>query len=103
VTQTQPRPPSPGPTSLDAENEGYKQSLNRRQVQMIAIGGAIGTGLFLGSPSRLHSTGPALLGELPVRRRHRVLPDARARRAGAAPPDVRRVRLRSSSSPPCPA
>ena len=28
---------------------------------MIAIGGAIGTGLVLGSASRLHSTGPALL------------------------------------------
>ncbi|GAA1866214.1 amino acid permease [Pseudonocardia ailaonensis] len=51
---------SPG-TGLDAEQEGYKQSLGRRQVQMIAIGGAIGTGLFLGSASRLHSTGPALV------------------------------------------
>ncbi len=59
MTQTQPRPPSA--SSLDAENEGYKQSLTRRQVQMIAIGGAIGTGLFLGSASRLHNTGPALL------------------------------------------
>jgi L-asparagine permease len=47
--------------SLDAEQEGYKQSLGRRQVQMIAIGGAIGTGLFLGSASRLHTTGPALV------------------------------------------
>src|ERR1044072_5531214 len=47
--------------SLDAEQVGYKQSLGRRHVQMIAIGGAIGTGLFLGSASRLHSTGPALL------------------------------------------
>ena len=47
--------------SLDAEQEGYKQSLGSRHVQMIAIGGAIGTGLFLGSASRLHSTGPALL------------------------------------------
>ena len=46
---------------LHAEQEGYKQSLGRRQVQMIAIGGAIGTGLFLGSASRLHSTGPALV------------------------------------------
>src|ERR1700709_1146628 len=46
---------------LNAEQEGYKQSLGRRQVQMIAIGGAIGTGLFLGSASRLHSPGPALL------------------------------------------
>lgn len=59
MTQTQPRPPSA--SSLDAENAGYKQSLTRRQVQMIAIGGAIGTGLFLGSASRLHNTGPALL------------------------------------------
>jgi L-asparagine permease len=47
--------------SLDAEQVGYKQSLGRRHVQMIAIGGAIGTGLFLGSASRLHNTGPALL------------------------------------------
>ncbi|GAB2671931.1 amino acid permease [Gordonia jinhuaensis] len=43
------------------EQAGYKQSLGRRHVQMIAIGGAIGTGLFLGSASRLHSVGPALL------------------------------------------
>lgn len=54
MTQTQ-------DVSLDAEQAGYKQSLGRRHVQMIAIGGAIGTGLFLGSASRLHSTGPALL------------------------------------------
>ena len=47
--------------SLDAEQVGYKQSLGRRQVQMIAIGGAIGTGLFLGSASKLASTGPALV------------------------------------------
>ncbi|MBA8793066.1 L-asparagine permease [Friedmanniella endophytica] len=48
-------------SSLDAEQVGYKQTLGSRHVQMIAIGGAIGTGLFLGSASRLHSTGPALL------------------------------------------
>jgi L-asparagine permease len=47
--------------ALNAEQVGYKQSLARRHVQMIAIGGAIGTGLFLGSASRLHSTGPALV------------------------------------------
>lgn len=52
---------SPSKGGLDAEQVGYKQSLGRRQVQMIAIGGAIGTGLFLGSAARLHSTGPALL------------------------------------------
>jgi L-asparagine permease len=49
------------PESLQAEQAGYKHTLGRRHVQMIAIGGAIGTGLFLGSASRLHTTGPALL------------------------------------------
>jgi L-asparagine permease len=57
MTQTEPTHRD----SLNAEQVGYKQSLGRRHVQMIAIGGAIGTGLFLGSASRLHSTGPALL------------------------------------------
>lgn len=47
--------------NLAAEQVGYQQSLGRRHVQMIAIGGAIGTGLFLGSGTRLHSVGPALL------------------------------------------
>lgn len=46
---------------FDAEQVGYKQTLGGRQVQMIAIGGAIGTGLFLGSASRLNANGPALL------------------------------------------
>jgi L-asparagine permease len=54
-------PAEGSPESLQAEQIGYKHSLGRRHVQMIAIGGAIGTGLFLGSASRLHSTGPALL------------------------------------------
>ena len=48
-------------TGLDAEQAGYQQTLGSRHVQMIAIGGAIGTGLFLGSASRLNSTGPALI------------------------------------------
>lgn len=52
---------TPVPPSLDAEQAGYKQTLGRRHVQMIAIGSAIGTGLFLGSASRLHNTGPALV------------------------------------------
>jgi hypothetical protein len=34
---------------------GYQHSLRNRQVRMIAMGGAIGTGLFLGAGSRLHS------------------------------------------------
>jgi L-asparagine permease len=42
------------------EDTGYHKGLRNRQIQMIAMGGAIGTGLFLGAGSRLHSAGPAL-------------------------------------------
>ncbi|WP_216896456.1 amino acid permease [Nocardia alni] len=49
-----------GKEFLDAENSGYQKSLKPRQLQMIAIGGAIGTGLFLGAGGRLASAGPGL-------------------------------------------
>ncbi len=42
------------------EDAGYHKSLKPRQLQMIAIGGAIGTGLFLGAGGRLASAGPGL-------------------------------------------
>src|SRR6187551_1268330 len=42
------------------EQEGYHKTLKPRQVQMIAIGGAIGTGLFMGAGGRLASAGPGL-------------------------------------------
>src|SRR5437879_1907026 len=49
-------------TSAAVEPEdGYSKSLGNRQVQMIAIGGAIGVGLFLGAGGRLASAGPSLV------------------------------------------
>lgn len=51
------------PTPLESgeiSEEGYHKDLGRRQIQMIAIGGAIGTGLFLGAGSRLQLAGPSL-------------------------------------------
>ena len=43
------------------EDQGYTKALGRRHVQMIAIGGAIGSGLFLGTADRLRAVGPALV------------------------------------------
>ncbi|MFE2378682.1 amino acid permease [Streptomyces sp. NPDC059398] len=41
--------------------EGYKRGLGARQIQMIAIGGAIGTGLFLGAGKAISKAGPSLI------------------------------------------
>ncbi|MFD0067021.1 amino acid permease [Streptomyces sp. NPDC056690] len=46
---------------LHAEDEGYNKGLKSRQIQMIAMGGAIGTGLFLGAGGRLAAAGPSLV------------------------------------------
>jgi len=46
---------------FSSEQEGYHKTLKPRQLQMIAIGGAIGTGLFLGAGGRLASAGPSLM------------------------------------------
>ncbi|WP_158892273.1 amino acid permease [Amycolatopsis anabasis] len=45
---------------VDAGDHGYSKSLKARHIKMIAIGGAIGTGLFLGAGGRLAQAGPAL-------------------------------------------
>lgn len=44
----------------DKSDVGYEKALKNRHVQMIAIGGSIGTGLFLGAGGRLAQGGPAL-------------------------------------------
>ncbi|MCU1442762.1 MAG: L-asparagine permease [Cryobacterium sp.] len=46
---------------FSSEQEGYHTALKPRQLQMIAIGGAIGTGLFLGAGGRLAIAGPGLV------------------------------------------
>ncbi|WP_336714128.1 amino acid permease [Arthrobacter sp. USHLN218] len=46
---------------VERGDDGYRKTMSNFQIQMISIGGAIGTGLFLGLGSRLHAAGPALL------------------------------------------
>jgi len=46
---------------FSSEDAGYHKTLGSRQIQMIAIGGAIGTGLFLGAGGRLATSGPSLV------------------------------------------
>ncbi|MFD1485426.1 amino acid permease [Lacticaseibacillus baoqingensis] len=41
--------------------DGTKRELTKRHVQMIALGGTIGTGLFLGASNSIMKTGPSIL------------------------------------------
>ncbi len=58
--QTPPDSPAAKRAWLESHDHGYEKGLKPRQMQMIAIGGAIGTGLFLGAGGRLQHAGPAL-------------------------------------------
>ncbi|WP_252235111.1 amino acid permease [Clostridium sp. ZS1] len=44
-----------------SENQKLSRGLKNRHVQLLAIGGAIGTGLFLGSGRSIHLAGPSIL------------------------------------------
>ena len=48
---------------LDSTEEGLKRGLQARHMSMIAIGGAIGTGLFIASGASVAAAGPG--GALP--------------------------------------
>lgn len=52
---------SPQVDTESVSGEGYERGLNSRQVQMIAIGGAIGVGLFLGAGANIAKAGPSLI------------------------------------------
>jgi L-asparagine transporter-like permease len=53
---------TPGADSFsEPENAGLQRRLSQRQLTMMAIGGAIGVGLFLGSSVTIHLAGPAVI------------------------------------------
>ena len=45
----------------DQPNTTLNRGLKNRHIQLIALGGAIGTGLFLGSAGVLKMAGPAMI------------------------------------------
>lgn len=47
--------------ALTAGDNDYHKGLSSRQMQMIAMGGAIGTGLFMGAGGRLADAGPGIV------------------------------------------
>jgi AAT family amino acid transporter len=61
VTELSEHPHPPRAAAVTQAPEELKRSLNSRQIRMIAIGGAIGVGLFLGSAKAIHFAGPGLI------------------------------------------
>ncbi|MDH6282585.1 D-serine/D-alanine/glycine transporter [Prescottella agglutinans] len=58
--------PSVAPTSVstgadDSHQPGLSRQLSNRHIQLIAIGGAIGTGLFMGSGKTISLAGPSVI------------------------------------------
>lgn len=57
-----PEAPQPAPGSqADAREGGLRRQLTAGQMAMVAVGGSIGTGLFLGSGDAVRQAGPAIL------------------------------------------
>ena len=100
-TSPSPQPgasPSPSRASQhdqirDRGDAGYNKSLKNRHLQMIAIGGSIGTGLFMGAGGRLKDGGAGTDVRLCRLRNLRLPHGARSGRARHPQTLLRSIRL----------
>ena len=79
-------------TSMSGEPAELHKGLKQRHLTMIAIGGVIGAGLFVGSGVVINETGPGGVPDLRAHRRADHHGDADARRDGRRQPVHRLVR-----------
>ena len=75
-----------------AREQGLARQLSQRQLGMIAIGGAIGTGLFLGSALAVRTAGPGVIFELHFCGYRHAAADGMPWRNGGRAPHCRIVR-----------
>ena len=90
-----------GPNAADAVPQ-LRRGLSNRHIQLIAIGGAIGTGLFMGSGKTISLRRPGGIAGVRDHRILRVLRAARDGRAAVVEPELQVVpRLRRRPIGPC--
>ena len=53
---------------MNRSSSQLKRGLKNRHIQLIAMGGAVGTGLFLGSAQVIQSAGPSIILGYAIRR-----------------------------------
>ncbi|WP_077488869.1 amino acid permease [Sinomonas mesophila] len=61
TTPNTPRVPSDGSASSHLDEPHLSRGLSNRHIQLLAIGGAIGTGLFMGSGKTISVAGPSVI------------------------------------------